>query len=56
VSAQGLDGSTPITAPVPPIDGFPGGFNAHFVPAPGPLVIGVPGSRDQPGPVVGFAP
>ncbi|GAB2966939.1 hypothetical protein [Saccharothrix stipae] len=55
VSAQGLDGGPPVTAAVAPIDGLPGGFDAHLVPAPGALVIGPPRGRDRPGPVVGFA-
>lgn len=56
VSAQGLDGSAPVTAALAPIDGLTFGLNAYFVPAPGALVIGAPGSRDRPGLVVGFAP
>ncbi|XVS67883.1 PQQ-binding-like beta-propeller repeat protein [Actinosynnema sp. CA-299493] len=56
VSAQGLDGSAPITTALPPIGGLPFGIDGRLTPAPGALVIGVPGSRDRPGPVVGFVP
>ncbi|KOX17919.1 hypothetical protein ADK67_37655 [Saccharothrix sp. NRRL B-16348] len=56
VTAQGLDGSAPVTTALPPIAGSPHGLDARFTPAPGALVIGVPGSRERPGPVVGFVP
>lgn len=56
VSAQGLDGRGPAAVPLPPVEGSAFGHDARFVPAPGALVIAGPGSRDRPGPVVGFTP
>jgi hypothetical protein len=45
-----------VTTALPPIAGLPHGMDARFTHAPGALVVGVPGSRERPGPVVGFVP